>query len=97
VLKTYRSSSLQHLVAYLYRETYGLLKGVVDEKAEGMRVREEDKAFIANFYKFAFVGLMLEWIDGGMMEEPGAIVDRLSTLTQGDIATALERFATGRN
>jgi len=93
VLRTYHSSSLPHLEQYLYNETYSLLKGVVDEKAEGLRVREDDREFIANFYKFAFVGLMLDWIGKGMMEKPEDIVDHLTTLIQGDIAIALGRFA----
>ena len=92
VLGTYHSSSLPHLEQYLYNETYSLLKGVVDEKAEGMRVREDDREFIANFYKFAFVGLMLDWIGKGMMERPEDIIEHLTTLIQGDIAIALGRF-----
>jgi hypothetical protein len=35
---------------------------VLEEKREGIIVREEDRAFIANFYKYGFVGLVLEWI-----------------------------------
>jgi probable dihydroxyacetone kinase regulator len=93
VLRTYHSSSLPHLEQYLYNETYSLLKGVVDEKAEGLRVREDDRDFIANFYKFAFVGLMLDWIGKGMMEKPEDIIAHLTTLIQGDIAIALERFS----
>jgi probable dihydroxyacetone kinase regulator len=96
VMKTFHSSSLEHLVHYLYDETYDLLIGVIEEKSAGMGVREDDKEFIANFYKYAFVGLMLEWIDTGMMEKPTAIINRLGTLIQGDITTALERFATKR-
>ena len=41
---------------YLYKLTYELLIGVVQEKAAGMSVREEDKDFIATVYKYAFVG-----------------------------------------
>jgi Transcriptional regulator len=94
VLKTYHSSSLAHLQHYLYDVTYDLLAGVVEEKAAGLGVRDDDKEFIANFYKYAFVGLMLDWIDKGMMDKPASIIEHLSMLIQGDIATALERFAT---
>ncbi len=93
VLKTYHSRSREHLIRYLHEVTYGLLIGVVEEKSQEIRVRDEDKAFIADFYKHAFVGLVLDWIESGMMEQPRLIVDRLSTLIQGDITTALERFA----
>jgi len=93
VLRTYHSNSYEHLCHYLCAETHSLLKGVIDEKAEGLHVRDEDKNFIADFYKYAFVGLMLDWIGNGMMEKPELIIDRLNTLIQGDINIALERFS----
>lgn len=92
VLNTYRSLSKDHLLRYLYRETYRLLLGVVEERAQGMRVSENHKRFIANFYKYGFVGLMVDWIEGGMKEEPEQIVSTLTTMIQGDFSVALERF-----
>jgi probable dihydroxyacetone kinase regulator len=92
IRNAYHSINHEHLVAYLYRITYDLLIGVVNEKAADMRVREEDKAFIADFYKYGFVGLILEWIENGMKEDPEAIVGRLNILIEGDIAKALEKY-----
>lgn len=92
VVNTYHSVNREHLQKYLYNETHLLLMGVIEEKAAGMSVRDDDKAFIADFYKYAFVGLMLEWIGTGMKENPSAIIERLSTLIFGDIAGALEKF-----
>lgn len=94
VVNTYHSISREHLEKYLYNETYNLLLGVIEEKAVGMSVREDDKAFIADFYKFAFVGLMLEWIGKGMRENPASIIERLSIVTHGDIVKSLEKFRT---
>jgi probable dihydroxyacetone kinase regulator len=88
----YHSVSLETLEDYLYKITYPLLKDVVDEVAKGMEVREEDKKFIADFYKFAFVGVVLNWIKGGMKEKPEIIVDRISTLISGTIQRALENY-----
>ena len=97
ILNVYRSVSREHVETYLYRLTYELLIGVVEEQAEGMSVRHEDKEFIANFYKFAFVGLMLDWVKSDMKEDPKKIIDRLSMLVSGSISTALERFRTDKN
>ena len=55
----------------------------------GQLMREEDKTFIANFYKYGFVGLVLEWIDGGMKEDPKIIIARLNSLIQGSFNHAL--------
>ena len=71
------------------KETYQLIYDVIEEKAEGMVVREEDKTFIADFYKYVFVGLVLEWIDKGMKEDPKQIIERLNALIQGSFAHAL--------
>ncbi|MCJ7834679.1 TetR family transcriptional regulator C-terminal domain-containing protein [Cuneatibacter sp. NSJ-177] len=96
ILNVYHSVSREQVERYLYQVTYGLLIGVVEEQATGRNVREEDKKFIADFYKYAFVGLMLEWIRGGMKQDPEQIVGRLAVLIHGDIARALEKFQTGK-
>ncbi|MBC8571240.1 TetR-like C-terminal domain-containing protein [Zongyangia hominis] len=96
VINAYHSISRDQLERYLYRVTYDLLIGVVEEQAAGMSVRDEDKRFIADFYKFAFVGLTLDWIRTGMKEDPARIIDRLSILIHGDITRALEKYRTDR-
>ena len=55
---------------------------------------DKDKSFIADFYKFAFVGLVIDWIKKGMREEPRDIIKRLNTLITGNIEMALERYRT---
>lgn len=88
----YRSVSLEMIEQYLYRLVYPLLKNVVDEKANGQTVREENKKYIADFYKYAFVGVLLEWIRNDMAESPGQIVDRVSRIVGGAIETAFANF-----
>ena len=87
-----RSVSREQVENYLYQLTYDLLEGVVEEQAAGMSVRQEDKAFIANVYKYAFVGLMLDWIKHDMKGEPKQIIDRLDRVIHGSVTAALERF-----
>ena len=89
IVNIYRNVPQDYLYKYLYKVTYQLLYDVLEEKAEGIVVREEDKIFIANFYKYGFVGLVLEWIDGGMTEDPKIIVDRLNSLIHGSFNHAL--------
>ena len=94
IMNAYHSLSREHVETYLYRLTHALVIGVVEEKAAGMPVRPEDKEFIADFYKYALVGLMLDWIKKGMKEDPDALVERLSILVHGDITKALNSFRT---
>ena len=96
ILNVYHSISRDVVERYLYDITYDLLIGVVEEQAKGLPVREEDKRFIADFYKFAFVGMVLDWIRRGMKDDPQQMIDRLSILIHGDIARALEKYRTDR-
>lgn len=97
VLNTYNSVSREYLERYLYNETYLLLIGVVEEKSSGMSVRDSDKSFVADFYKYAFVGLVLDWIKKGMREKPEEIIDKLNILISGNIEKSLEGYRTDRH
>lgn len=96
IMNVYHSVSREQVELYLYRLTYDLLIGVVEEKAVGMNVRDEDKKFIADFYKYGFVGLMLDWIKNGMKEKPQILIDRLDGLMHGNIKTALMHYRTNK-
>ena len=88
----YRSVSLEMLEQYLYRLVYPLIKGVVDEKAKNFVVRDDEKRYIADFYKYAFVGVLLEWVRSDMREAPEAIVGRVSKIADGTIELAFHNF-----
>jgi probable dihydroxyacetone kinase regulator len=92
IMNVYRSVSREQVEIYLYKLTYDLIIGVVEERASRMKISDADKKFIADFYKYGFVGLMLDWIKGDMKEDPREIVERLELLIRGDIALALSRF-----
>ena len=92
ILNVYHSVSREQVENYLYKLTYDLLEGVVEEQAQGMSVRDEDKAFIATVYKYAFVGLMLDWIKNDMQGDPQQLVDRLELVIHGNVRAALERL-----
>lgn len=92
IINVYNSVSREQVELYLYKLTYNLMIGVVNEKSKGMVVNDEDKKFVADFYKYAFVGLMLDWIKNGMKEDPHLIIARLGMLVHGNITSALENY-----
>lgn len=96
IMNVYRSVSREQIEMYLYKLTYNLLIDVVNEKSVGMAVSDEYKKFIADFYKYAFVGIMLNWIRNDMKEEPKQIVDRLSVLIHGNITRTLNNVRTDK-
>ena len=92
ILNVYRSVSREQIENYLFSLTYGLIAGVVEEQAVGMDVPKEGREFIAHFYKYSFVGVMLDWIKNDMRENPQEIVSRLGKLLQGSVTAAISRF-----
>ena len=92
ILNVYRCVHREQVEKYLQPIVDRLLLGVIDEEADGMAVRDEDKRFIAQVYSYIFIGLMLDWIKDDMREDPQPIVDKLAKLIKGSMAEALSRF-----
>lgn len=92
IMNVYRCVSREQIEQYLNPLIRGLILGVVEEKSADMTVSEHDKRFIASFYEYAFVGIMLEWINGNMKEDPDTIVERASRLIHGNVVRALNEF-----
>lgn len=92
IMNVYRCVHKEQVEKYLKPLVDNLLLGVINEEAEGITVREEDREFIAQVYSYIFVGLMLDWIKDDMKENPEDIVERLAVLIKGSIPKALSRF-----
>ena len=89
VLRTYQSGCREHLEHFLFSEVYNLLINVVNECAKDKLTSDADKAFIADFYKFAFVGTVYNWIERDMEEKPEVIIKRIDSLIEGDVIKAI--------
>ena len=81
----YHSVSVEVLRTNLYRLVYPIIYSEIVEESKGKNLREEDKKFITDFYKYAFVSIVLDWIDKGMIENPELIVLKVSNLITGTI------------
>ncbi|MDO4323964.1 MAG: TetR-like C-terminal domain-containing protein [Lachnospiraceae bacterium] len=92
ILNVYHSVSREQIENYLYKLTYDLIMGVVEEKSAGTAVTQEEKAFIADFYKYSFVGVMLDWIRQGMKEDYHGIAEKISLTLKGNIANSIRNF-----
>lgn len=85
VKNIYYSVSVEVLRNNLYRLVYPIIYSEILEKSKGKNLREEDKKFITDFYKYSFVSIVLNWIDNGMHENPELIVAKVSRLITGTI------------
>lgn len=93
ILMTYHSRIRDYLITMLHKLSYDLLIPVVYEVARGYNITENQKQFIANFYKYGYAGIIMKWVDDGMNEKPQVIVKGVETLMQGNFLVAVKRFA----
>jgi len=96
ILNVYRSVGRDKIEQFLYKLTRELIVSVVEEKCVGARLAEGDKIFIAEFYKYGFVGVMLDWIEQGMKADYRLILDRMSIALHGNITNAIQNFGQTR-
>ncbi len=92
IQNVYHSISREKIENYLYKLTFDLISDVVEEKCVDTQLAPQDKTFIAEFYKFGFVGIMLGWIDRGMKDDYHEIVKRLSITLHGNITHSISNF-----
>ena len=89
ILNVYHCVDLEQLERYLNPLVRALILSIVEEKAVGL--------CIASFYEYALVGIMLNWIQDGMRENPEILTDRIATLLHGNIKKALSDFSMNKS
>ena len=55
----------EYIENYLLRMIYGLLYNVVEELSMEYGLSQASKEYITNFYKYGFVGVMMDWVRNG--------------------------------
>lgn len=98
ILNAFRVISREQIENFLFALTYSLIMGVVEEQAAQIpiKIKDEEKKFIADFYKYSFVGMMLDWIKQGMKEEYQELVQNICTVMNGNIANSIHNFTKER-
>lgn len=97
ILRVCSSIGRERVERYLYQFTYDIIREVVEGKCRERGISEEQKRFMADFYKYGFVGFMLDWIDHGMKEDYEEIVGNLSVMLSGNIDHVIGNFEKEKN
>jgi probable dihydroxyacetone kinase regulator len=65
---------------YLFNATRDMLLEIVEQLSaqNGFEMEAADRAFIAEFYTYGLVGMVIRWAKSGMKESPSEIVGRLA-------------------
>ena len=68
IMHMYHSKERDALKLYLHSLTHSFVSEYVSKAAGGRPLKEEDMAFICNFYECALEGLIYRWIENDMPE-----------------------------
>lgn len=92
ILNVYHTTTQDSIERFLFTTVHDLILNVVREKAQGINITEAQIQFIADFYKYSFVGIMLDWIHKGMNEDYHEIVYNMANTLHGSIANSISNF-----
>lgn len=90
-ISTLRATVGNEFREYLFRVTVEFFCDLIERVAANADMGEEEIRFIAEFYAFGIVGVIISWAQKGMKETPEYITEQLRNLVNGT-----ERFASVR-
>lgn len=97
ILNVYRSASREQLEIYINRLAGRMLTDIIDEQARGLNLSEETKRYVASYYTFAFVGVIMEWLRSGMKTELRTVVDIAGRAIRGEFISDIESMSAADN
>lgn len=95
IYNLYHSQGKSVLEEGLKEYVIDLLLKVIDDQIQrfNIKVPQNNRLFIASYNMFAFVGIVMLWIDKDMQEPPCLIIEQINTLIEGDFKKALLAFS----
>ena len=90
-----RSLNRTQIEGFWTEQIHNLLMEMVQAECarQGAVLSGQQTAFIASFYQYSFVGILMEWFDQGMKGDYEKIVGAFSTIMSGSLENAVRRFA----
>ena len=92
IINAYNAVSREQIENFLFQLTHDLIMSVVEEQARSTSLTQEQKSFIADFYKYSFVGIMLDWIRQGMKSDYTDIWKNMCITIHGNITNSIQNF-----
>ena len=93
IIKTYNSLSRKTLLDFLFNQYNTIFIEIVNDLSKNYNITKENKIFIANFYKYAFAGIIENWIVTGMKESPESIIKKLDVMISGNFEEAVRKMS----
>ncbi len=93
MVNTFYSVNRRQLERFLLELARPSLEIIARHYAQGKRISQEDLDFVVNVFDFALVGVVTEWVGGGMDASIMKDFDRLYKVIDGTMENALQKFS----
>ena len=93
IIKTYNSLSRKTLLDFLFNQYNTIFIEIVNDLSKNYNITKENKIFIANFYKYGFVGIIENLIVTEMKERPENIIKKLDVMISGSFEEAVKKMS----
>lgn len=87
----YYSIGRERAINFLYPILHKLLINIIDELTEQVQIEKDDKDFIADFYVYAFLGLIIKWSLSDI-DDPDQFMNKLIVLVENDLQQCINKF-----
>lgn len=92
VMNAFFSVNRRQLEQFLQKLARPSIEKLVKFYSEDKRVSDEDLEFVASIYTFGLIGIMAEWVAGGMNEESSQMLDKFFTVIDGSLDYTLNKL-----
>lgn len=72
--------------------SFNLFDGIIREKAEGVAIKEQDLQFIIGLLTYGLSGIVIDWLDDGMMVSHKRLCEQVNTLVGDSFQGAINKF-----
>lgn len=91
-LDSFAYEDLRH---FFHKDIYRTIHNSILDFAEGRNISNNYLDFLTNFYTYALVNLLLDWIRDGMKASDEEIIKNVRTVVSGTVETALDNAEKG--
>lgn len=93
IMNIYRSVGREKVEQYLYKGLYPTVSSLINEQLQGVNVPEDGRKLYANFYVYGISGIIQNWVNYDMKEDPASLVDRMAILVRGNLDSVIEAYS----
>jgi len=91
-INTLKASVENEFREYLFKVTGEMFFDIIGRIAANANMAEDEIRFIAEFYAFGIVGIIISWVQRGMKETPDYITTQLRNLANGTGKFFISRY-----